>query len=128
MEQVKEFVIHNWQLIASAILFITATVIGLIRSKKKGVNILGYILGEIAQNLPKMISESEAKGGTAEQKKVYVLNAVLNFASKALGRKLNEEETSYFIANISEQIESVLETPQKKKIEKVEVKKNAKYR
>ena len=116
MEQVKEFVIHNWQLIASATLFVIATIIGLWRSKKKGVNILGYILGQIAQELPKMISESENKGGTAEQKKVYVLNAVLNYASKALGRKLNEEETSYFIAKTTEQIEEVLETPQKKHI------------
>ena len=66
MEQVKEFVIHNWQLLASGLMFILATIIGLLRSKKKGVNILGYVLGEIAQNLPKMISESEAKGGTAD--------------------------------------------------------------
>ena len=129
MEEMKEFVIHNWQLLASAVLFILATIIGIVRGKEKGVSILGYILGEIAQNLPSMISEAEEKGGTAEQKKVWVLNSVLNKASKALGRKLNEEETSYFISNVSEQIEKVLETPQKKQLQKLEVNKNVnKYR
>ena len=128
MEELKTFFIQNWQLVASATLFISATIIGIIRSKKKGVNILGYILGLIAQNLPEWISESEVKGGTAEQKKVWVLNLALNFVSKTLGRKLNEEETSFVIANTSEQIEKVLETPQKKEIQKSEVKKNVKYR
>ena len=128
MEELKEFFIHNWQLVASATLFILATVVGLIRTKKKGGNILGYLLGLIWKELPEWIRESEIKGGTAEQKKVFVLNRALNYASKQLGRKLSEEETSFFVANTSEQIEKVLDTPEKKHPEKVEVKTNARYR
>lgn len=127
MEALKEFFIHNWQLVASATLFILATIIGLIRTKKKGGNILGYLLGLIWKELPEWIKEAEINGGTADQKKVWVLNKSLNYASKQLGRKLSEEETSFFVANTSEQIEKVLETPQKKQ-EKEEVKTNARYR
>ena len=128
MEELKEFFIHNWQLVASATLFILATVVGLIRTKKKGGNILGYLLGLIWKELPEWVREAENKGGTAEQKKVFVLNRALNYASKQLGRKLSEEETSFFVANTSEQIENVLDTPEKKHPEKVEVKTNVKYR
>ena len=128
MEELKEFFIHNWQLLASALLFIFATIIGIIRFKKKGGNILGYLLGLICGELPEWVREAEDKGGTAEQKKVFVLNRALNYASKQLGRKLSEEETSFFVANTSEQIEKVLDTPEKKHPEKVEVKTNARYR
>lgn len=127
MEGLKEFFIHNWQLVASATLFILATVIGLIRTKKKGGNILGYLLGLIWKELPEWVKEAEVKGGTSEQKKVWVLNKSLNYASKQLGRKLSEEETSFFVANTSEQIEKVLDAPQKKQ-GKEEVKTNVKYR
>ena len=63
-------------------------------------------------------------------KKVEVLNSALNYASKTLGRKLSEEETSFIIANASEQIEKILGTPQKKEAEKNEekAKKKSKYR
>ena len=60
---------------------------------------------------------------------MQVLNDALNYASKTLGRKLSEEETSFIIAQASEQIEKILGTPQKKEEpKKVEVKKGSKYR
>ena len=94
MEEAKQFIIENWKLLASALLFLIAFVVGLVRGKKK----------------------------------VQVLNNALNYTSRALGRKLTEEETSLIIAKSSEAIEKILSTPQKKEAEKVEVKKNAKYR
>lgn len=129
MEELKQFLIQNWQLLASALLFIFAFVVGLITKKKKGYTFSDILLGLIAEQLPSWISFAEASGGTGEQKKVAVLNDALNFASKTLGRKLSEEETSFIIAQASEQIEKILGTPQKKEeIKKVEVKKNVKYR
>lgn len=130
MDEIKQFFIQNWQLLASAILFIFAFIIGIIRGKKKGYSFSDILLGLIAVHLPKWIRAAEDDGGTAEQKKVAVLNSALNFASKTLGRKLSEEETSFVITKASDQIEDILETPEKKKpeVKKVEVKKNVKYR
>lgn len=129
-EEIKQFFIQNWQLLASAVLFIIATVIGIVTKRKKGYTFSDILLGLIAEQLPQWISISETTGGTGEQKKVAVLNSALNYASKTLGRKLSEEETSFIIAQASEQIEKILGTPQKKEAEKLlEVKKNgAKYR
>ena len=129
MEELKTFLIQNWQLLASALLFIFSFVIGLITRRKKGYTFSDILLGLIAEQLPMWISLAESAGGTGEQKKVQVLNNALNYASKTLGRKLSEEETSFIIAQASEQIEKILGTPQKKEQpKKVEVKKNAKYR
>lgn len=128
MEELKQFVIQNWQLLASALLFIVSFIIGIITKRKKGYTFSDILLGLIAEQLPQWISLAEASGGTGEQKKVEVLNNALNYASKTLGRKLSEEETSFIIAQASEQIEKILGTPQKKETNKVTVKKGSKYR
>ena len=129
-EEIKQFFIQNWQLLASAVLFIIVTVIGIVTKRKKGYTFSDILLGLITEQLPQWISIAETNGGTGEQKKVAVLNSALNYASKTLGRKLSEEETSFIIAQASEQIEKILGTPQKKEAEKLlEVKKNgARYR
>ena len=125
MDELKHFLITNWQLIASAVLFIVSFIIGLITRRKKGYTFSDILLGLIAEQLPQWISLAEASGNTGEQKKVEVLNSALNYASKTLGRKLSEEETSFIIANASEQIEKILGTPQKKEAPvKIEPKKS----
>ena len=128
MEEVKQFIIENWKLLASTLLFLIAFVVGLVRGKKKGYSLSDILMGMLVEQLPHWISMAEAVGGTGEQKKVQVLNNALNYTARALGRKLTEEETSLIIAKSSEAIEKILNTPQKKEVEKVEVKKNAKYR
>ena len=127
MNELKEFLIHNWQLLASAFLFILSFIIGIITKKKKGYTFADIILGLIAEQLPLWIDLAEDSGGNGEQKKVKVLNDALNYASKTLGRKLSEEETSFIVSHTSEQIEKILGTPQKKEALK-EVKKNARNR
>ena len=128
MHELKVFLIENWQLIASACLFIVSFVIGLVSKLKKGYTFSDILLGLISEQLPQWISLAEAKGGTGEQKKVQVLNDALKYASKTLGRKLSDEEVSFIVTQASEQIEKILGTPQKKEEQKKEVKKNAKYR
>ena len=130
LHELKEFFIQNWQLIASACLFIVSFIIGLFSKLKKGVTFSDVIRGLIAEQLPQWISLAEAKGGTGEQKKVQVLNSALNYASKTLGRQLSEAETSFIVQQASDLIEKILSTPQKKEEEeKSEVKKNgSKYR
>ena len=130
MHELKEFFINNWQLIVSACLFIVSFIIGLITRRKKGYTFSDILLGLISEQLPQWISLAEAAGGTGEQKKVAVLNDALNYASRTLGRKLSEEETSVIITNASALIEKILGTPQKKEAEAQDqaLKKRSKYR
>lgn len=129
LHDLKVFFIQNWQLIASALLFVISFIIGLFSKLKKGVTFSDVIRGLIAEQLPQWISLAEAHGGTGEQKKVQVLNDALNYASKTLGRKLSEAETSFIVQQASDLIEKILSTPQKKEDKKEEVKKNGtKYR
>lgn len=128
LHELKVFFIQNWQLIASATLFVVSFIIGLFSKLKKGVTFSDVIRGLIAEQLPRWISLAEAHGGTGEQKKVQVLNDALNYASRTLGRKLSEAETSFIVQQASDLIEKILSTPQKKEEQKEEVKKNAKYR
>lgn len=130
LHELKIFLINNWQLIASVCLFVISFFIGLFTRRKKGYSFSDIILGLISEQLPLWISLAEASGNSGEQKKVQVLNDALNYASKTLGRKLSEEEISFIITNVSEQIEKILQTPQKKEAEKQEIeqKKKSKYR
>ena len=131
MEEVKKFFIDNWQLLASALLFIVAFIVGLVTKKKKGYSFSDVILGLISEQLPLWIKTAEATGGTGEQKKVQVLNEALNYTCKTLGRKLSEEETSFIVTQASALIEKILATPQSKEGHKeleLEAKKNVKYR
>lgn len=129
LHELKVFFFQNWKEICSIILFIVAFIIGLFSRLKKGVTFSDVIRGLIAEQLPKWISLAEAHGGTGEQKKVQVLNDALNYASKTLGRKLSEAETSFIVQQASDLIEKILSTPQKKEEKKEEVKKNgSKYR
>lgn len=129
MEEVKQFFIQYWSLLAAVLLFIVSFINGLITRRKKGYTFQDIILGLISEQLPMWITAAEAIGGSGEQKKVQVLNDALSYASKTLGRKLSEEETSFIVSQASEQIEKILGTPQSKEGKKMEVKKNgSKYR
>ena len=116
MDEIKNFILANWQLIASVILFIIATVISLIRAHKKGYNLSDVLAGLITEELPNWIAEVEGTG-TGEQKKVKVLNYALSFASKKLGRQLSEQEVSLITTYVTGQIEKILATPQKKEVQ-----------
>ncbi len=130
MEEIKIFILRNWKEICAVILFIVSAIIGFITRRKKGYSFSDILLGLISEQLPQWISLAEATGNSGEQKKVQVLNDALNYASKTLGRKLSEEETSIIIANASEQIEKILGTPQKKVAEELDnkAKKKSRYR
>ena len=127
MDEFKEFLISNWQLLASAILFLIAVIAGIISKVRKGYNLSDLVLGLITEELPEWINIVEGSG-TGEQKKVKVLNYALSFASKKMGRQLKEEEVSLITTYVTEQIEKILSTPQKKNIANNGGKKNVGYR
>ena len=114
MEELKEFFIHNWQLIASGTLFILATVISIIRAKKKGLTFMQIMSGLLLEQLPLWIDMAEATKEGGEQKRVQVLNKALNYCAKKLGRSLTQEESDYVISYVTEKVEAILTTPQKK--------------
>ena len=118
LAELKKFLIQNWQLIASAILFIVATVIGIIRMKKKGMTFQEILSGILMEQIPLFVSMAETKGGTGEEKRVWVLNKALNYASSKIGRPLTQTESDMIISYVTEKIESVLATPQKKGVAK----------
>lgn len=118
MAEFKEFLIHNWQLLASGVLFIIATVIGIIRMKKKGMTFQEILSGILMEQIPLWVSMAETDGGTGEQKRVEVLNKALNYCASKLGRQLSQAESDMIISYVSEKIEAVLSTPQKKGVAK----------
>ena len=131
LQELKNFIIQNWKEIASVVLFIISVIVAFVAKRKKGYSFSDIILGLIAEKLPELIKQAEENigAGNGEQKKVTVLNAVLNLASKSLGRKLSEEEISFIITNATQQIENILGTPQKKEDPKEKkVAKKSKYR
>ena len=76
LQELKAFFIQNWQLIASACLFIFSFVFGLITRRKKGYTFSDILLGLIAEQLPQWISIAEASGNTGEQRRLKSLIAL----------------------------------------------------
>ena len=79
----------------------------------KGSNIFDTVKEALLESIPTwaVISEELASG---EDKKANVIALGIALASKMLGRKLNADESSYFISFITEQLEKILTAPQKK--------------
>ena len=111
------------------IVFIGTFILIVVKLKRRGLSFSDIIMALLTKEIPAWIRKAEKEGGTSEQKKVSVLNTALNYVSKKLGRKLNEEESSLVITQASDSLEDVLDTPQKKDSEnQKEGKKNARYR
>lgn len=126
MEEIKQFVIENWKEIIWAFMLVVGLIFTIVGKIKKGTSFADIVAGLLTTELPSWIIKAEASGETGEKKKVTVLNCALNYASKLLGRTLSEDESAFVITKVSEQIESILSTPQKKE-ESQQVKKS-KYR
>ena len=124
----KDFLIKNWYYIFLAVLAaLSFTVSFIVSVKKKGkLNLLDSIKESILENIPfwAILSENLVSG---EDKKNNVISLGIALAAKMSGKKLSEEETSYFVAFISEQLEKVLSAPQKKLV-KAENPQKSKYR
>ena len=118
LEALKQWLIVNWQLLASALLFIISVIVSIIRMKKKGMSFSDIMSGILAEQLPLMVSMSETEGGTGEQKRVFVLNKALNYCASKLGRTLSQAESDMIISYTSKMIEEILATPQKKGVAK----------
>lgn len=117
LKEIGTFAAAHWEQIASVVLFVAAFIIGCARKAKKGYTFLEVVTGMIVEMAPEWIKQAEDKGGTGEQKKVYVLNAAVSAAAKAIGRALTDSEVSAVVAKMSQVVEGILETPQKKGVD-----------
>ena len=112
----QDFLIKNWYYLLLAALavagFIVSLILSLKRNKNKG-NVFDSIKEALMEQIPfwAIISEGLAGG---EAKKDNVISLGIALVNKLLGRKLSADETAYFVSFISEHLEKVLATPQKK--------------
>ena len=124
----KDFLIKNWYYVLLAVLAVLSFTVSLIVSikKNKGTNLLDSVKVSLMENIPfwAVLSENLVSG---EDKKNNVISLGIALASKILGKKLTGEETDYFVAFITEQLEKVLSAPQKKLV-KAENPQKSKYR
>lgn len=114
MEAIKQFILAHWQSILAILIALATLLVAIFKGKKEGKSVKEIIIDFITDKLPSYIRETEAHGGTAEQKKSYCLNLALRDAAKEIGHQLTVEEADYIVNKVSEKIEDILSTPQKK--------------
>lgn len=114
MEAFKQFVLEHWQALLAILIALATLLVAIFKGKKEGKSVKEILIDFITDRLPSYIRETEAHGGTAEQKKSYCLNLALRDAAKEIGHQLTVEEADYIVNKVSEKIEDILSTPQKK--------------
>lgn len=112
----KDFLMKNWYFLIAALIMILSFTVSLIFALKRNkgkINLLDSVKEALLENIPfwAVISENLVSG---EDKKNNVISMGIALVSKMTGKKLSEEETSYFVSFISEHLEKVLAAPQKK--------------
>ena len=114
MEAFKQFVLEHWQALLAILIALATLLVAIFKGKKEGKSVKEILIDFITDRLPSYIRETEAHGGTAEQKKSYCLNLALRDAAKEIGHQLTVEEADYIVNKVSDKIEDILSTPQKK--------------
>lgn len=111
----KDFFVTYWKELAEAVILVLIFVIGLIGTKKKKSS---PVLEVIYSQLPDIISRFEVVYGKGhgETKKDAVLDVCDGMFYKLTGFHLRQSE--YYLRLVSDQIEKILCTPERKKNEK----------
>lgn len=103
----KDFVIQNWYYLTLILIALVNMVLLIFRRAK--VCSEDTIFEQLLETLPTMIRSVEDKGLTGEEKK----SLVVSMATTWLNR-FNYKITSSIVNRISESIENILSTPEKK--------------
>lgn len=107
-----EFLKTYWREILEVVALIATVIIATVR-KKPSSSLVSDIKSRLAVLVPALIKQVETPGNGKEKRDIVVgkcLVAIRGF----YGRKLQEDESSYWKQYVSNQIEDVLSTPQKK--------------
>ena len=105
------FLIRYWRIIVEAILVIISIVVLLLK-KKPTINEIDNILRWILENLPQFINQVESTGLPGSDKKEAVVYSVIQLVKERFSFKLSDS----MIGLISDYIEKILSTPQKKEV------------
>lgn len=109
-----QFLFAHWiaiVLIFTAVLEVIASLVVIIKTPKN--KRLQKLLA-MSSRIPEFINQAEALIVGASEKKVFVIKRCINYLADALGLSTEKIEKLY-LTDISEAIEDVLSTPQKKK-------------
>lgn len=114
MEGFLSFLKENWKLIAIAGLIIFSVVLTLCTKHKVNI-VTSSILSDAFLKLPSMIHAAEIKfgSGNGKEKFKYVFTEIISFISRESCVSASSVIDMYG-ETISQQIEKILETPQKK--------------
>lgn len=107
-----EFLKTYWREILEVVVLTVSIIIATVR-KKPSSSLVSDIKARLAVLVPVLVKQVESPGNGSEKKSIVIgkcLSAVTGF----YGRKLQEDESSYWKQYVSNQIEDVLSTPQKK--------------
>lgn len=126
LNAVVEFLKNNWKEVVQVAFLVISLIATIVIMKKKGASLSDILNSVLGIQLPIWVTSAENTGETGEKKKITVINCALNHIAKLMGRSLTEEETAFIVTKVSEQIEKILETPQKKEI--AQEPKKTKYR
>lgn len=107
---IKQFIVDNWSLCVVVIVFVFNLIVTIFGTGKLNVQALVAFL----QELPTLIKEAEATHLSGKQKFTFVFSRSVVFLSKLLGLSEDKVRSRYSIY-ISDMIENILSTPQKKK-------------
>lgn len=104
-----EFIKEYKEVIATGLSFIIILIVGLIRNKTKLGNYIDSILKDVYEILPGLISKVEVPGSGSTKK-----NMVLVLVQQYLYKKYKFLDFEKIEQQVSNMIEDVLKTPQKK--------------
>lgn len=111
-----EFLQAYWFYLYAFIVVLFDILILVIKRRPKTLDDFTLILNEsFSSYLPALISKFE-EPGKGEIKKIHVIDCMRSIIAHRLGRKLSPKEEKIFEKFVSESIESILSTPQKKGI------------
>lgn len=108
------FLKEYYQLILSGLSIVVAIIL-LLCKKKPDANLFKTIFVDLLEYVPDAIKIAERTGKTGAEKKAYVMTLLAKFLDVRL-TGLSFEEKSDLLAELSDYVENVLSTPQKKGI------------
>lgn len=109
----KEFISEYWYYIVALIL--SASTLGVAILKKSKIKLIDTPFMKLLVKLPEIISKAETVSTVGHEKKSFALGVCYAFLSDLTGKSIEEISFAYK-ERISEAIESILETPQKKEV------------
>lgn len=109
----KEFILSHWYLIFGVVLSGATFIVSLL--KKSKIKLVDTPFMKLILKLPEIIAKAETVSPVGYEKKSFALGVSYAFLCDLTGKSI-EEITMLYKDRISQAIESILTTPQKKEV------------